>query len=162
MLKFRCKTSIWLKSINYWLFQTILPVYFCHFPAGCGINQLIHYAQGLCFALWTHFLLNLNLTVSGILISEVVRCYFGRMLQSWLESTPDDFPFEKNTAPITIHWGVYDTHNPSADIDKMISKLRNVRSQKIEVEFNHVDYMWGTHAKETVYSQVIDFILEQI
>lgn len=116
----------------------MVPVYFCHFPAGCGINQLIHY--GL----------------------EVLRDYFGKMMQSLLDLTTDDFPFENISALITIHWSIFDTHNPEDDIKKLISKLKNVRSQKIEVEFNHVDYMWGTHANETVYSHIIEFISEQM
>lgn len=110
----------------------MLPVYLCHLPAGCSVNQLIHFGQELQYK------------------------YFGPMMQNILDKPPRDFPLHKISAPISIHYSPTDPHTNTLDIDKLKSKLQNVIDvQEInDVIFDHVDFIWGIHSHEIVYSRI--------
>lgn len=112
----------------------MLPVYLCHFPAGCSINQLIHY---------------------GML---AVRDYFGPMLNSINQTPLPEFPLDKITATITIHYSKTDTHTPLPNIEKLNSKLKCSSMHVIGTPFNHLDYMVGINAYKAVYCKIIEFI----
>lgn len=119
----------------------MLSVYLSHQPAGCSVNQLIHFGQEL----------ELN--------------YFGPMLpidgnNHFDGKRPKEFPLSKITAPISIHYSPNDPHTHSLDIEKLRSNLPNVVDvQEInDVLFNHVDFLWGIHAHEIVYSRIYQLL----
>jgi len=120
--------------------NSMLPVYLCHLPAGSSINQFIHFGQ------------------------EVARKYFGPMIRNILGKTPKDFPIHRITAPISIHYSPTDPHTNTLDIEKLRSNLQNVIDVQeiIDVKFDHVDFIWGAHAHEIVYSRIYKLLKNQI
>lgn len=114
----------------------MLSVYLCHLPAGCSVNQLIHFGQ------------------------ELQHKYFGPMMRKFLSKPPIDFPIGKITAPISIHYSPTDPHTNPTVIDKLTTKLTNVIDvQEItDVVFNHVDFIWGIHAHEIVYTRIDELL----
>lgn len=117
----------------------MLPIYLCHLPAGCSVNQLIHFGQ------------------------ELQHKYFGPMMHHFFSKPPDNFPIQKITATISIHYSPTDPHTNPTVIEKLTKKLTNVIDvQEInDVIFNHVDFIWGIHAHEIVYTR-IDKLLNQL
>lgn len=106
----------------------MLPVYLCHLPAGCSVNQLIHFGQ------------------------EYKHKYFGPMMAHFRSKIPNDFPIKKITAPVSIHYSPTDPHTNPDVINKLVSMLPNVieRQEINDVVFNHVDFIWGIQGKISI------------
>ncbi|XP_031633178.1 lipase 1-like [Contarinia nasturtii] len=114
--------------------DTMLPVYLCHYPSSCSANQLIHFGQ------------------------EMELNYFGPMMHSIGSKTPKEFPIDKVTAPISIHYSTADPHTHSLDIKKLQLNLPNVVDVQEIKGFNHLDFLWGIHTHEIVYSRIYQLL----
>lgn len=112
-------------------------VYFCHFPDECSINQLIHLGQEV---LWGGF--------------------WTPMMDTLIGPRPRDINFKNIITRIIILHSHTDTHNPKADIDKLVEQLPNIETQPIDALFNHMDYMYGKNAWKYVYQYVKKYMKE--
>lgn len=82
-------------------------------------------------------------------------------MNSFIGKIPDDFPIEKITAPVLIHYSPTDPHTSPYVINKLVSMLPNVidKQEINDVVFNHVDFIWGIHAHEIVYSRILRHLI---
>lgn len=119
----------------------MLPTIRCHNPAGSSTTQFLHYGQLIKFD------------------------YFGRRMKNSSEPVPEDFPLDKITAPLSIHYSPVDSFTDPKDMNRLISKLINVSDLHVQVIndtlFNHADFIWGINAADLVYSDVIKFFAKQ-
>lgn len=113
----------------------MLPTYLCHSPAGASMNQVLHYAQEL----------NLG--------------FFGRFMTG--NKIPANFPLQRITAPISLHYSTVDTFTNPIDMKRLISALNSTSDlnvQKLDgIQFDHMDFVWGRDTADLVYSQVLKF-----
>lgn len=113
----------------------MLGTYLCHTPAGCSGRQLLHY------------------------FDEMDYGYFGRQKKG--SKVPCNFPLHKITASILLQYSTTDILSDAKDVEKLIPKLSGAKDlsvQKIhETPFNHIDFLWGIHASEIVYSKILNF-----
>lgn len=110
----------------------------CHNPSGISTNQLMHFAQEIQFG------------------------FFGKRMLKFGGPIPQDFPLHQITAPLSIHYSVYDTFTDPKDVNRLIKKLGNGPSdlhiQRIsDTVFNHADFTYGIHAAKLVYSDILQF-----
>lgn len=86
---------------------------------------------------------------------EIDFGFFGEYLTG-LEK-PHDFPISNVIAPISIHYSTYDKLADAQDVEQLILKLKNVIFvERIDEEFDHVDFLYSTHAASLVYSKILN------
>lgn len=111
----------------------MLPAFVCHAPSGASFKQLIHYGQ------------------------EIEYGFFGKY--KFGSKIPDDFPLDRITTPMSVHYSTADILANARDARKLISKLRNkeLYAQEIHAMFNHIDFVWGINSAELIYSRILKF-----
>lgn len=111
----------------------MLPAFICHTPSGSSINQFLHY--GL----------------------EIQYGYFGKYKIG--TEIPPDFQLERITTPISLHYSTADKIVSSIDIKRLIFHLNSVKYVQVidEIEFNHIDFLWGIDAATLIYSKILMF-----
>ncbi|XP_050390217.1 gastric triacylglycerol lipase [Patella vulgata] len=119
-----------------------LPVYINHTPAGCSVQDLIHYLQGYR--------------------SGIFRKYdYGSADQNekhYGQPTPPQYNVSRITAPVALFYGDNDWLADLKDVALLIPKIQNLKA-KIEVpQWNHLDFIWGENAATKVYNTVIQMI----
>lgn len=115
----------------------MLPALICHTPSGSSINQLFHYG------------------------SEIRYGYFGKYMKG--TKIPPDFELSKITAPLSIHFSPADKLVSILDVQRLIPKLNNSLAyiQNVnEIEFNHIDFIFGIDSASLIYSKIIRFFGE--
>lgn len=122
----------YLSSIVIIPFQKMLPTFMCYFPSGCSMRQFQHYAQEASFG------------------------HFGRFMTE--KKKPRDFPFDKITTPLSLHYTTADTLADPIDVELLIPKLSSaVLVQRVSTpKLNHIDLLWGRHAASLIYSKIIN------
>ncbi|XP_055295720.1 lipase 1-like [Sitodiplosis mosellana] len=113
--------------------NTMLPAFVCHIPSGASLKQIIHYGQ------------------------EIKYGFFGKY--KYGVDIPEDFPLHRITAPISIHYSVADTLANARDARILISKLKtkDLYSQEIQGQFNHIDFVWGMNSASLIYTKILQF-----
>lgn len=116
----------------------MIPTILCHNPSGLSTNQLMHYGQQIQYG------------------------FFGKRMTKFTDPIPEDFPLFQITAPISLHYSIYDTFTSDIDMNRLIKKLSYATSdlhvQKIsDIVFNHADFTYGIQASEVVYSDILRF-----
>lgn len=114
-----------------------------HVPAGASTKQLFHYGQ---------------------LIRSHRFCQFDYGLENNLNiynrSTPPDYKLENCVARVAIVYADQDTLATTEDVRRLSETLPNVMvvHRVNDDTFNHIDFIWGTDAKELVYDYVLDWM----
>lgn len=147
---------------------TMLPTLMCHIPSGastvCITNQMSwvpssflssHFSPffsplfPLSFLTWFHFQKQVQHYAQ-----EVRLGYFGQYATGW--ERPRDFMFSNINVPISFHYSTADTICTATDIEQLIPKIKNVIFiQRIDKEFNHLDFLWSMHAADLIYSKIL-------
>lgn len=113
----------------------MISTYICHVPSGASTDQFLHFGQ------------------------EIDHAYFGRRQKGL--SVPPDFQLHQISAPMSLHYSPVDTFTNPKDVNRLISKLNGSRDLYIQTvdqkPFNHLDFVWGIHANDLVYSEVLKF-----
>lgn len=114
----------------------MLPTYVAHTPSGSSTSQLLHYGQQLKYG------------------------YFGRRPKSTKEKPPN-FPLHQITVPIFIHYSTIDTLSDVIDVKRLINELTGTTEFYVQTidngDFDHIDFVWGIHAAEIVYTEILNF-----
>lgn len=114
----------------------MIPTYLSHTPSGISSNQLLHYGQ------------------------ELKHGFFGKRIKRSNE-IPSNFPLHQITVPILIHYSTIDTVADAKDVKQLISELTGTKELHVQTidngEFDHIDFVWGIHAAEIVYPEIINF-----
>ena len=123
-------------------FQTRIPVYVAHSPAGTSTQNIWHFGQQ---------------------VDNDKFCAFdygsaGANEQHYHQSTPPLYDPTKVTVPTYLYWGDMDILADPADVKFLIDLLPNIKGNCELAEFNHLDFIWGLRAGEQVYQSVINVI----
>ncbi|XP_013192739.2 lipase 3 [Amyelois transitella] len=122
-------------QINFEVIATI----FQHFPAGCSLKQLLHYAQ--------------------IITSGYFRPYdYGIVLNlaKYGSSKPSDYDVSNIDAPVYILHGQNDWFSNITDVEILIDKLPNFKELFVVPwkSFNHMDFLYSKDIKTLVYDKL--------
>lgn len=118
----------------------MLPVKLGHTPAGAAVRQIVHYGQ------------------------HIHKNYFRRFDHGRLQNlriygsfTPPAFDLSKITAPVFLHFVDDDVFAHVTDVQRLNRELGNsVGMFRVpHATFSHLDFMWGTGAKELLYDRTI-------
>jgi len=123
-----------------------LPVYLCHSPVGYAWGQLLQYLQ-------------------HSVVDKFQKYDFGSITnqQEYGQSSPPQYDLSNVSAPVALYHSDGDLLTNIVDVQKLISELVNsipIRDQRIpaNIQFNHLDWVWGKDVYELVYSDVINLI----
>ena len=58
-----------------------------------------------------------------------------------------------------LWYGTNDYLVSPKDSHRLISKLKLDSNNVIEVDYNHLDFLWATNVKSTIYDIIIDTVL---
>ncbi|KAL0892713.1 hypothetical protein ABMA27_014430 [Loxostege sticticalis] len=138
-------TSIIVSGTSDHFNTTMIPVFLGHAPAGASIRQYAHFAQCIntdSFRRYDHGTLT-NLRVYG-------------------RRTPPEYDLNKVTAPTYIYYATNDKTVHYQDVRLLASKLPNVKGafQINSPTFDHLDFLWGSGAKDLFYTKMIRLMRE--
>ncbi|CAH0560005.1 unnamed protein product [Brassicogethes aeneus] len=137
-----CKNALFVvcgfshKEMN----ATLLPTLMGHTPAGSSTKQLLHYSQEIKSGHFRQYDFGL------IRNKRVYNSFF-----------PPDYRLAQVTAPVYLLYSHNDWLAAEKDVSKLCDKLGNCKEKFVvpNKDFNHLDYMYGMSASETVYPKVI-------
>lgn len=88
---------------------------------------------------------------------EVKYGYFGNYKEG--SKIPPNFDLSRITTPLTLHYSPTDSFTNPKDVKRLISELRSlVYVQELTGKhFAHMDFLWGIHAADNIYSKVLRF-----
>ncbi|GAB0092452.1 Lipase [Sergentomyia squamirostris] len=123
--------------------RTQLPYIMANAPAGSATKQLVHYGQlhnSGHFRQFDHGLIG-NLQIYG-------------------SFSPPDYPVERITAPIALHFSDNDWLAAVEDVHKLRVRLPNlIGAFRVPMaEFNHLDFCWAINVRNLLYNRVISLI----
>ncbi|GLG93399.1 Lipase 3 [Gryllus bimaculatus] len=123
--------------------STMLPVIASHMPAGTNMKTLEHFGQAVVsntFQQFDYFLSN--------------SFHYG-------SQSPPKYNLSKTTVPVSFHFSVGDKLVAPEDVFHTYKEIRNPIGifQVPKATFNHLDFLWGIHAKELVYDHVMNLML---
>lgn len=121
----------------------MLPVIFSHIPAGCSLDQPLHYGQ---------------LIKSGY-FRQFDHGFFGNLYR-YRSTSPPEYDLKKVTAPIALYYSPNDWLASIEDVQRLKNELPNVVKDFVVIkkEFNHMDFVWGIDAPELIYDEIIKAI----
>jgi len=125
--------------------STALPMFFSHTPAGTSLQNVMHFAQGINSGVFAHY-------------------DYGTLgnLKHYKQKTPPIYDLSKVKAPVVLMWGPEDWLADPTDVAWLATQLPNlVDNVRIaKDDFDHLDFIWGTHANELCYSIIIKKLSE--
>lgn len=124
-------------------FQTMLPVKLAHTPAGAAVRQLVHYGQHITENFFRRF------DHGSISNWRIYRSF-----------TPPPYDLKKITAPVFLHYVEDDIFAHVLDVQRLFSELgQPIGMFRVpHATFSHLDFMWGSGAKDLVYDKVINLM----
>lgn len=134
--------KVLLNSIGFF-FQTMVPVFLGHTPAGASIRQVAHYGQTIRRGKFARFYHN---TFTNLLL-------YGSIY-------PPEFDMSKVTVPAYLYYGLADEQVDYRDLLSLSEKLGNtvLTFKANRQNFNHFDFVWGNKVKVEVF----DYLFEQL
>ncbi|XP_050664244.1 lipase 3-like [Leptidea sinapis] len=123
--------------------STMFPAKLGHAPAGCAINQFVHYAQ-------------------SINKKDFRRFDYGSIsnIKKYGQATPPKYNLSQITAPVILHYSTADPLSNIVDVERLYAELGGP-AEMIKVphdQFSHIDFMWGLDAKELLFDHVLDIM----
>ncbi|XP_055678088.1 lipase 3-like [Lutzomyia longipalpis] len=127
--------------------RTLIPLFTSNVPAGASFKSGIHFLQ---------------LSKSGHFRpfdygpAENMKKYGSR--------TPPDYPFDRITAPISLHYGENDWDVAAEDVEILGTRITNlIGAFRVPfAKFNHADFLIAKDAKNLVYDDLIALINPEI
>ncbi|KAF4521288.1 hypothetical protein B566_EDAN002292 [Ephemera danica] len=123
--------------------ETALPVIMDHTPAGASTKTICHYAQEINS--W-----NFEYYDFGYFDNEDM--YGNR--------DPPDYPLEKITAPVYLHWSDNDWLAYPDDVATLYSRLSNGKASiRVPLDaFNHLDFLWAVDVRTLLYDTILALV----
>uniref|UniRef100_A0A1L8DPW0 Lipase n=2 Tax=Nyssomyia neivai TaxID=330878 RepID=A0A1L8DPW0_9DIPT len=125
--------------------RTQLPLIMANAPAGSSSQQLVHYAQ--------------------LYNSGHFRQFDHGLIGNWQQYgsfTPPDYPLDRITAPIALHYSDNDWLAAVSDVQHLRSQLTNAEIVGLFrvplAAFNHLDFLWAIDVAPLLNLRVISFI----
>ncbi|XP_063865960.1 lipase 3-like isoform X2 [Scylla paramamosain] len=125
-----------------YLDKEYLPVLLAHYPAGAGYKVFMHLLQ--------------------LHASHKFRAYdYGpeRNYREYGQTSPPDFSLAKVQVPVALFWSENDALASPLDVAQTASELPQVAlNRRINLDYNHLDFMWAEDAGERVYRPALAFL----
>ncbi|VDK19416.1 unnamed protein product [Anisakis simplex] len=125
--------------------QTRIPVYMTHLPAGTSLANLVHWAQ----------MVNAKRVQKYDLGSEE------KNMMRYGTPTPPAYNLSLVNAPVYLYWSDADWLTDKRDIqDGLLAVIPKeyITENNELADFNHFDFIWGTHAAPQIYIPIINII----
>ncbi|CAL4092549.1 unnamed protein product, partial [Meganyctiphanes norvegica] len=119
-----------------------LPVILAHNPAGTSLHTVSHFGQ--------------------LIQSRDFEAYdHGRRrnLVEYGTTKPPKFDFSRVMLPVALYSAMNDPISAAKDVDRLARELPwLVVNHRVELDYNHMDFLWAENANTIVFSHVIDTI----
>lgn len=121
----------------------MFPVKLGHTPAGAAVRQIVHYGQHIR--------------------QNFFRRYDHGSLTNWRvyrSFTPPAYDLSRITAPVFLHYVDDDIFAHVTDVQRLNRELgQSVGMFRVpHATFSHLDFMWGTGAKDLLYLRTINLM----
>lgn len=126
--------------ISFVVTQIMLPAIIGSVPAGTSSKDIVHFGQ--------------------LVHSRDFRKFdYGTIKNKDLYGSfePPAYNLSNVKAPVALHYGLNDALDSPLDVERLYRRLPNVIAYR-EVpypQFNHIDFVWATNARELVYNDVL-------
>ena len=74
---------------------------------------------------------------------------------SVVQPTPPEYDVTKITLPIALFTGTKDWLADPQDVKGLIPKLKNIALHKNIETYDHLDFIWGVNAYQTIYPDIV-------
>ncbi|KAG5669650.1 hypothetical protein PVAND_017534 [Polypedilum vanderplanki] len=123
--------------------RTMLPVIHAHSPAGASMMNMLHYAQIVRSRTFQQYDHGAN---------NIFR--YGQL-------RPPLYRFTGHTAPLHMFWSTNDWMATPADVATLFNRLGGSRVVDLfyrvpQIEWNHMDFVWGINVRTLVYDRMIE------
>lgn len=121
--------------------MTLFPVLLANYPAGCSIKQLKHFSQ----------------EVKSGNFEQYDYGYLGNMVK-YHDHFPPSYKLSNVKAPIYLFCSGNDYLSSLKDVKRLYWSLPDGKKHLWKVEdemWNHIDYVFGIHAKDLVYDKIM-------
>lgn len=121
--------------------KTLLPEIMATTPAGCSVNQVLHYLQ----------------EYNSGYFREWDYAPFNKM--HYKQKTPPNYDVKNIQAPTYFYYSDNDYLAAPADVMKLIGEMPKKSVKKTyrvpDPKFTHIDFLWGLNVKEMVYNELL-------
>ncbi|XP_065087628.1 lipase 3-like [Ochlerotatus camptorhynchus] len=120
--------------------KLLLPGLLDNALSGISTKQLVHYGQ----------------LIQSRRFQQFDYKNFLTNMQRYKQAKPSEYSFAKVTVPFTLFYGSKDFLTSSADFQKLIKNLPNVKSQIELPGWSHMDFIYNAQVYLKVYGKIID------
>lgn len=119
---------------------TVVSEIMRRYPAGSSVRQIAHYGQAVNSGKFSQF-------DHGSI----------KNMAKYGTATPPSYQLNQIRASISLYYGNDDWLASVDDVTKLKGKLQTVRNdyQVSRSKWNHIDFLWATDARTTVYSKIL-------
>ena len=75
--------------------------------------------------------------------------------KSNLQPTPPLYNVSKVEVPVALYWAEHDWLADPVDVQFLRKNLPNIVDDVYVADWNHLDFIWGINAAETIYYKMI-------
>jgi len=120
---------------------TRLPVYMTHTPAGTSAQNIVHFGQ----------------MIQSGKFQKHDYGFIGNLFHYGSYKAPE-YVVSNMEIPTVLFWGGKDVLADPEDVQALIPKIKNLAGNYFDPDLDHLDYIWGTTAADTVYNVIIRMI----
>jgi len=122
--------------------STRLPVIMAHEPSGASVKDMVHWAQGIRKSVFQAYDYGLA----------------GNILH-YNSSIPTQYNISSVKLPVALFYGGADLLADKVDVETyIIPNLPNLVYNKLIDQFSHLDFVWGVHANQYVYDDILTLL----
>eukprot|EP01112_Ceratiomyxa_fruticulosa_P017887 TRINITY_DN5648_c0_g2_i1.p1 TRINITY_DN5648_c0_g2~~TRINITY_DN5648_c0_g2_i1.p1 ORF type:complete len:427 (+),score=85.23 TRINITY_DN5648_c0_g2_i1:108-1283(+) len=122
--------------------STRLPVMMAHEPSGASVKDLVHWSQGVKKSLFQAY----DYGIAG-------------NIQHYNSSIPTQYNISSVKIPTALFYGGADLLADKTDVESYIVPfLPNLVYNRLITQFSHLDFVWGTHANQYVYNDIVTLL----
>jgi len=116
-----------------------VPVYITHDPAGTSVKNLLHFSQMV-------YSKNFQMFDYGSAKANILH---------YDQPTPPLYNVSKVEVPVALYWAEHDWLADPVDVQFLRKNLPNIVDDVYVADWNHLDFIWGINAAETIYYKMI-------
>jgi lysosomal acid lipase/cholesteryl ester hydrolase len=115
-----------------------IAVYGGHTPAGTSVKDAVHFSQ-------------------EVRSGKFCKYDYGKQgnIKQYGQPTPPEYDVTKITLPIALFTGTKDWLADPQDVKGLIPKLKNIALHKNIETYDHLDFIWGVNAYQTIYPDIV-------
>jgi len=119
--------------------STRLPVMMAHEPSGASVKDMVHWAQGVRKSAFQAY----DYGIDG-------------NMKHYNSSIPTQYNISSVNIPTALFYGGADLLADKTDVETyIVPYLPNLVYNRLISQFSHLDFVWGTHANQYVYDDIV-------